>query len=279
MISIRLPASSANLGPGFDSLAIAWQLYNVFHFEPGKPSNQAGLVYKAWYLYEETTGIRLPSVSIQGEGDIPVTRGLGSSATCILAGLLAADSLAGQHLNEQEILDIAMKLEPSPDNLVAALYGGMQGAIVENGLVHSIRYPLSPRLRWVALIPDISSSTLEARKILPPQLSYDDATYNISRVGWLLRGLETADSCLIKLGVKDKLHQPYRLPLWPGHAPILKELINRGAIAYFLSGAGSSVIAIFLEGADLEHLPEYPGYHLMELRPDDRGAVFLDTEE
>lgn len=278
MIRIRVPASSANLGPGFDSLAIAWQRYNVYTFEPGPRSNQASLVYKAWDLYEQTTDIRLPSVQISSEGDIPVQRGLGSSATCILAGLLAADSIAGQHLNEQSILDLAMKLEPSPDNLVAALYGGLQGAITENGLIHSIRYPLNPHLRWLAVIPEVNSSTLSARQILPQSVSYADATFNISRVGWLLRGLETADHCLIKLGVKDRLHQPYRLSLWPSHTPIIKELMNRGAMAYFLSGAGSSLIFIFSQAADLEKLPTFNGYELVELRPDDRGAIFLEEE-
>jgi homoserine kinase len=260
-VTVRVPASSANLGPGFDCLALALDIWNEATFLPvengltieiegeGKgrlARDRSNLVIRAAAAVYERYKRPMPGLQVRCANQIPMGSGLGSSAATNLLGLLGANALIGSPLSREEILDMAIRLEGHPDNAAAALNGGL-AVIADQGdccwLVR--RYDL-PVLQAVLILPEIDLPTPTARAALPKQVALHDAVYNLGRVGLVIEALRAGDMQLLVAVMDDRLHQPYRLPLISGAAGAIAAARRMGAAAA-ISGAGPSVIAFSRE--------------------------------
>jgi homoserine kinase len=261
--TITIPATSANLGPGFDCLGLALTLYQTVTFttcqEPGLritasgedadkiPTDESNLVWQSAQLVfarfgERPFGKEQPGLHIHQDNQIPVGSGLGSSSSAVLAGLFGANALLGSPLSRAQILQQATDLEGHPDNVAPAVHGGLILGVQEPDhlLVEAIAVP---PLRVVVVLPNFHLLTSEARAALPRQVSLQDAIFNTGRLGLLIRALETADYDKIRVAMQDRLHQPYRIPLIPGLAAAFDAAYVAGAAGVALSGAGPSLIA------------------------------------
>jgi homoserine kinase len=264
-VIISVPATSANLGPGFDCLGIALDLRHrvtfTAHNEPGFritaegedahliPRNEDNLVYLAMRLVFQRVGGEPAGLHIHQANEIPIASGLGSSSTAILAGLNGANELAGSPLTDEEVLQMATDLEGHPDNVAPATYGGLVlGVQTPEGLLVE-QIPVFP-MKAVVVLPDFELFTEVARSVLPTQVSMATAIHNCSRVGLLVRALETADYDLLSIAMQDRLHQPYRIPIIPGMAEAMQAACDAGAAGVALSGAGPSLIAFAADGLD-----------------------------
>lgn len=257
---VRVPASTANLGSGFDTLGMALTLYNevelteegeglqlVVDGEGKAVLEKAGvqnLVVRAIQATLEDLGTRRPGLKVRQTNRIPLRRGLGSSAAACLGGIAAAARLAGVELSTDELLARALPFEGHPDNIAPALMGGLTASAIVEGRVVSARVPVPERLRAVVVIPSLEMTTKRAREVLPKQVPFQDAVFNLTRLALLLAGLATDRLDLLAAGSEDRLHQPYRAGLLPGMEAIIEEGRRAGALAAFLSGAGSSLLAL-----------------------------------
>jgi homoserine kinase len=258
-VRLRVPASTANLGAGFDALGMALGLYNEIELErtgsgvrleiegEGADRLQAlgtqNLVARAvtstlTYLGDPSDGLRVRMLN-----RIPLSRGLGSSSAAVLGGAAAAAALAGVSLPPEELLDLALPLEGHPDN-APALLGGLTVATLVGGKVRCVKLPVPDLLQVVAVIPDFRLPTVKARQALPPTVPRSDAIFNIGRVALFLAAMQMGRLDLLREAVKDRLHQPYRAPLVPGMPEVLAEGERAGALACFLSGAGPTLLAL-----------------------------------
>lgn len=261
-VTVRVPATTANLGPGFDCLALALDLWNTCSFlvEPGGvrvevlgegagqlPIDDKNLIATAFFKTYRYQGHGLPpGVKISCDNRIPLGSGLGSSAAAVLAGIVAANTLLGDPLSKLEMLEIAYEMEGHADNAAAALFGGLTLVTSEpNGSLIVQSLPCSP---WqiVATLPDFPLPTVQARRALPEQVSLQDAVFNIGHAVLVADALRSGKRDLLAKALQDRLHQPYRLNLIPGAAAAIQAAQVLGAPAA-LSGAGPSVIA-FTEG-------------------------------
>lgn len=255
MIKVQVPATSANLGPGFDTLGLALNLYNTFTFQEipegleitgceAKFANENNLVYTSMLKTFNRIGYSINGMKVDIKTDIPVSRGLGSSATCILGGVIGANKIAGSPLTKDEILELATEIEGHPDNIAPALFGGLVVSVMEREKIFYNQINVSKEIKFVALIPDFTLSTRDARHVLPSSVSYGDAIYNIGKVSLLLSALSNGRHDLVKIGIKDKLHQPYRGKLIPRFEEILNKCDEMGSLGVFLSGAGPTIMAL-----------------------------------
>ncbi len=258
-IRIRVPASTSNLGPAFDAAGIALRLY--LHVEVtrrdgeaseidfrGKdahlvPRDRTNLIWRTMEEVAEESGRQLPSFSMRIENEIPITKGLGSSASACLAAAAAADFLCGLKLPREEWLKIATVREGHPDNAAPALYGGLVSCISGETILCS-RAVFPPDWTIVAVTPDFELETKKARSVLPAEIPYRDAVFNLQRVAFLISQLSQGRRDGIREAMRDRLHQPYRGPLMPGLQEILDMDDERGLIGRALSGAGSTVVAL-----------------------------------
>lgn len=258
MVKITVPATTANLGPGFDCIGAALTLYNRFEFTPadtlqidvrgeGQELVSRGtdnLVYQSFcYLYAEL-GQTPPPIHLEIKMGIPLARGLGSSATAIVGGLMGANHLAGQPLNTSGLIDLATQIEGHPDNVVPALLGGCHLAAKNGDDWHIGNISWYPSLIPVVAIPNFTLSTEVARSVLPATVSRQDAISNIARFGLLLRGLETGCEDWLRVGLQDSIHQPYRQTLIKGYEAVHTAAMAAGAYGMVISGAGPTVLAI-----------------------------------
>lgn len=257
-VKVTIPATTANLGPGFDCLGLALGLRNEICMtavpQPGLtvevqgegagaiPTDARNLVVQAAEMVFERVGKRPYGLHIQQTNHIPVGSGLGSSAAATLGGILAANALVGGGLTEQELVETAVATEGHPDNVVPAFYGGLTLSVMAGDALH-VEPIAVPPMQVVIVLPDFDFPTKAARAALPTQIPMRDAIFNISRMGLLLRALERGDYEALSLAMQDKLHQPYRLPLVPGMAAVFAAAKEVGATAVTLSGAGPSVAA------------------------------------
>ena len=264
-VTITIPATSANLGPGFDCLGLALGLYNRVTFTAVShpaltievtgldaekvPINEKNLVYQSASRMFDRLGRRPSGLHIAQENNIPVGSGLGSSSTAVLAGLLGANALVDGHLSQADILAIATAEEGHPDNVAPALLGGLVLGVMEGAQVHIEQLPVAAQ-QVVIITPGFELLTQDARAALPKQISRQDAIFNASRLPLLIRALETAAYPQLTLAMQDKLHQPYRLPLIPGMTEAFAAAYAAGAAGVALSGAGPSLIAFAPEGHD-----------------------------
>lgn len=267
MVQITVPASSANLGAGFDSLGIALTLYNRVWMEEADgsadnpvcliqstdgvpiPTDKSNMVYKAAeYLYKRC-GYPFYGLKIKQENNIPMTRGLGSSSACLVAGLLGANTLMGSPLSVSDISDIAAGLEGHPDNTAPALLGGLVTAVMDKDRVYTVSVPVSERIKFALFIPDFELETEKSRALLPNSVSRDDAVYNLSRAALMAASLFSGNLNNLRIAVQDKLHQPYRFPFIEGADRVFYIAYRLGAYAVSISGSGPSIMAI-VDGQD-----------------------------
>ena len=301
-VTVTVPATTANLGPGFDCIGAALTLYNEFKFTRLDSSvggltinvtgaeaervntDESNLLYQAFMKLYQHLDVTPPPVKIEIGLGVPLARGLGSSATAIVGGLLGANLLCGEALSQLQVMELAIALEGHPDNVVPALLGGCrlaatgvenepqrQGSALGSQRGH-VRYPHErlasgnaslkqlPRrehrdwevceVPWcgevvpVVAIPDFELSTQEARRVLPTEVSRGDAIFNTAHLGLLLRGLETGKGDWLRAGLQDRLHQPYRKGLIPGFDAVLAAAVAAGAYGMVISGAGPTLLAL-----------------------------------
>lgn len=258
MVNIKVPATSANLGPGFDSLGLALNLYNNFTFkeiEKGlkivgaleSEKVKDNLVYTSMLKTFDLVGYKVKGISINIETNIPVSRGLGSSASCILGGVMGANKISGANLSQDDIFKIATDIEGHPDNIAPALFGGLVSSLIEEDNIYYNKINIAKGLKFVAIIPDFTLSTKMAREVLPTTISHKEAVENISRVSLLISAFSNGRFDLLKHSLKDNLHQPYRGNLIKGFKEIIDEIYKLKALGGYLSGAGPTIMAILNE--------------------------------
>ncbi|WP_414526875.1 homoserine kinase [Nodularia chucula] len=259
-ITVTVPATTANLGPGFDCIGAALTLYNKFKFtrldEGGLiidvtgaeaervQTDESNLLYQAFVKLYQYIGQTPPSVKMEIQLGVPLARGLGSSATAIVGGLVGANQLAGAPLTQLQVMELAIAMEGHPDNVVPALLGGCRLAATsaDNWAICDI--PWNEDIVPVLAIPDFELSTSEARQVLPTQVSRADAIFNTAHLGLLLRGLQTGKGEWLSTALQDKLHQPYRQALIPGYDAVNAAAIKAGAYGMVISGAGPTLLAL-----------------------------------
>ncbi|MCD1258227.1 homoserine kinase [Paenibacillus athensensis] len=257
-IRVKVPASTANLGPGFDALGMALDLYAWIDMAvaeettieligdqmKGLPTDKTNLVYKVAQMVFDAAGVSHPELSIAMYSDIPLTRGLGSSASAIVGALAGANALIGDKLTLQELFQIATRLEKHPDNVGASLFGGLVVAFWDGERAEYVRLEPDAHLEALVAIPAFQLSTEKARGVLPQQLSLREAVYNVGHASVLVAALATGNLGMIRHAMKDALHQPHRAALIPGMTEILEQADRHGALGAALSGAGPTMLAL-----------------------------------
>lgn len=254
--TVRVPATTANLGPGFDSFGCALGLYNTYTFEAidsgleilgcaEKYCNERNLSVRAYRMTLEEAGVPFTGLRMEMlETQIPVSRGLGSSAAMIVAGIVAANAEAGYPFDHRKMLELATRIEGHPDNLAPAFYGGLTASMMNDGIPDTVTYQMAEGLQFVVCIPTFELSTAKARKALPEMYTRADAVYNISHGAVLLKALETGNIPVISRALSDRLHQPYRFSLIPEFETVNRLARESGAIAFCISGAGPTLLAL-----------------------------------
>jgi homoserine kinase len=246
-VLVRAPATSANLGPGFDCLGLALDLWNEVSATPGaiQVDDSTNLILRAARAVFDRVGAAYPGFELQCTNRIPFGRGLGSSAAAIACGVLIANTCLGSPLAEAGLLELACALEGHPDNVVPSLLGGVRVAtVLDDGRVLQVRVPLLLDLRAVGFIPDQSVATAHARGLLPTRVTMADALFNVARSSMLVAALAAGTPDVLVEATRDRLHQPYRLELFPAGAALLHSAMQVGALGAFTSGAGPSVLAL-----------------------------------
>ncbi|GJM75671.1 homoserine kinase [Paenibacillus macerans] len=257
-VRVKVPASTANLGPGFDTLGMALSLYSWIEMKPaettvfhlygdemgGLPKDKSNLVYQVAQTVFAEAGVKLPELEISIYSEIPLTRGLGSSASAIVGALFAANLLVGSPLDRAKLFDMATAMEKHPDNVGASLFGGIITAVWDGSHADALRIEPPADLEVLVAIPDFQLSTSKAREALPREVSLQDAVYNVSRTSLLTAALAAGRLDLIPAAMRDRLHQPYRAQLVPGMSRILAEAAEHGALGAALSGAGPTLLAL-----------------------------------
>lgn len=261
-VTVSIPATTANIGPGFDCLGAALTLYNQFTFSPlpaesdvlitatgdeaeRVQTDTSNLAYQAFAKFYQHIGHPVPPIKIEIQLGVPLARGLGSSATAIVGGLVGANEIANAPLSREALMQLAIEMEGHPDNVVPALIGGCQLAATKPDQTWELC-----ELLWhdsiipIVAIPDFELSTAEARKVLPADYSRADAIFNTAHLGLLVRGLETGNSAWLQTALQDRIHQPYRQTLIAGYETVQTAALQAGAFGLVISGAGPTLLAL-----------------------------------
>lgn len=292
MIEVTVPATSANMGPGFDSIGIALNLYNRFRMEEcdrieisalrgeDVPADESNLVYQCAKRVYDICGKPMHGLRLIEDCSIPQTRGLGSSSACTVAGLLGANAMLGSPLHQENIIDLAAAIEGHPDNSTPAILGGFCTALLEYGKVWSVRVPIADKVDFVAFVPNFELSTEKARQAIPKTVPHKDAVFNLSRAALLTGSLVTGDLHNLSVAVGDRLHQPYRFRLIPNGEEVVRSAKGLGALGAFLSGAGPTIIAMvdkedqtYYSRACMYFADRFPDWTPVLLACDEVGAV------
>lgn len=291
MFEIRIPATTANLGPGFDSLGAALTMYATLTFEEcdkeleitgcdEKYNNKHNLIYTSYVKTFEVYGEKVKNVKIGINSDIPPSRGLGSSAACVVGGVAGALHMMGKEIKKDNLLDISTMIEGHPDNVSPAIYGGLTASLKYGEKVFTEIYEVNEKIVFYAFIPDFSLATSDSRKALPENVKFKDATFNVSRIPLLLRGFEYNNKELIKVSIEDVLHQPYRKGLIDEYEDVVKVCNDCNGHAVYLSGAGPTIMCIsdeagnkgFLENSTVEFRNSWK---VRELKIDKEGIQII----
>ena len=254
--TVRAPASSANLGPGFDSLGVSLGLFTtltvtrqsrteVVPLGPelaDTPADTSNYIYKCMQITARRVGRELPPVRVEIRTEVPLARGLGSSAAALVAGLVAANVLLGEPLGQDELLDMAAREEGHADNVAPALMGGIAVATLDKVGTHFVRLEPPEHLGVTVLIPDFELSTSKARAVLPTEYSRADTVHALSHAALLAAALATGRLDLLEHAMQDYVHQIWRAPLVPGLSDVLEGATRHGALGAALSGAGPTVL-------------------------------------
>lgn len=261
-ICVKVPATTANLGPGYDALGLALNLWNEAEFsytrdsfisvaikgegEEVLPRSADNAIAKAALIIYDLAGKSCPGLHIECINRVPLGSGMGSSSAAMLTGMLGANGLLGNPFRNEEILELAIEKEGHPDNVAPAMLGGLVASILHKDRVISMRLPTKANhgpIHATIVLPNFDFPTRQARAILPKKVNHPDAVYNLSRVVLVTEALRTGNMALLGIAMKDSLHQPYRLKLIPGAIDALEAGKKAGASAVALSGAGPSLIA------------------------------------
>jgi homoserine kinase len=264
MTTVRVPASSANLGPGFDSLGLALNLYLECRFRKSEQlsitvagrdkdcisSGEDNLIWQtALTVAKDTDGV-LPPIDLEIDNQIPLGKGLGSSAAALTAGVVIADHLLGLRWKAHRILDEAAKIEGHPDNVAACVLGSIVASAIDSGgVARAVRLEMPDRYCVGVIVPDFALATTKARSVLPEMYSKQDVVFNIQRATLLIAALSTGSTSAFPTALEDRLHQPYRAGLVPGLEEVLK-LRAPGLLGCTLSGAGPSILVFYERGCE-----------------------------
>ncbi|MBR2071598.1 MAG: homoserine kinase [Phascolarctobacterium sp.] len=292
-VSIRVPATSANCGSGFDTLGLACTLYNEVTYEITssrgfqlevtgegaeylKPCGRNLAFASFLRVWNEVTARERIGLKVTMHNRIPMSRGLGSSSSAIVAGIYAGNILSGNRFNDDELLGFATEIEGHPDNVAPALLGGFTISYMDGRKAHSLRVEPAKPLKFIAVVPERRLPTVLARQAIPKTVSHHDAVFNTSRASLLVGALLSGEYQYLASGLEDKLHQPYRAHLIPGLEDVFEAARNAGAYNAIISGAGSTVMAYADVKADHEKIAramqdaflknnEPCAYHILDL--------------
>jgi homoserine kinase len=291
--TVQVPATTANLGAGFDCLGLALGLYNIVRVEAASaltltiegdgaatlPRDETNRVVRAMQLACEAIGKPLPVVRLLMRNRIPLARGLGSSAAAAVGGLLAANHFYGDALPPDELLKLAVEIEGHPDNVAPALLGGLCVVNVDGEKPIAIKVPWPTTLRCIVYVPDAPLPTAKARAVVPKEFSRADAVFNVGRAALFVAGITQGRFDVLRLATQDRIHQPYRAPLITGFNEIMTAALQAGARGAFLSGAGSSIAALADASYDdvataMQHAADEAGQrgHVVVLEGESQGA-------
>ncbi|QAS53393.1 homoserine kinase [Halobacillus litoralis] len=261
---IRVPATSANLGPGFDSVGIALSKFVTLDCQPGEdwffsvpvedqpyiPSGKSNLIYKTALQTAEAFGYEtLPPTHVELTNDVPIARGLGSSSTAVVGGIELADQLLNLKLTKYDKFKIACEIEGHPDNVGPAIYGGIMVSNYDGDHLDYVHFTEGlDGLTWLAIVPSYHLETEKARGLLPTEIDYKQAVNNSGSANVLIAALATKDWVLAgKMMKSDRWHQPYRQALIPGFSDVTEALEYEGSLGHYISGAGPTMVAVFDE--------------------------------
>lgn len=300
MVKVRVPATSANMGPGFDSMGIALNLYNyVTAEETGEglvidilddtakflAKDERNLVYTSMKAVFDKVGYQPKGLHLTLENNVMVTRGLGSSSAGIVSGLLAANVLTGETLSKETLLNIAAEIEGHADNVTPALMGGFTINVKQNDDICYVKTEVKDDLRFAAFVPDFYLQTKKARSVLPRMVPMRDAVYNTGRSALLAASLMSGKYENIRAAVGDKLHQRYRKRLIPNMDRLFRSCYEKGALGVYLSGAGPTIVAIVHKDHEADFAREMQAvlngrmkdWNLHMLKADNDGAVVCES--
>lgn len=299
-VIVRVPATTANMGAGFDSLGVALRLYNEIEAEETEggleiqiadngtkdflPTDEKNLIYKTMkYLFEKAEycpkGLRLRLTN-----SIPVTRGLGSSSACIVGGLAAANRLCGDRFTQRELMCMAAKLEGHSDNSTAAIAGGFTISVFEKEDIFYYSHKVSGDLKFLLLIPDYAVTTKKARSTLPGHYTLRDVSFNISHTALLVAAMLSGEYENLLCAVDDRVHEPYRKTFIDGYQKIYNRLKSYGALGTYISGSGPTMVSL-VEGDDAQSFQNdmaeymekfYPNWDVRLLDADNEGVRILE---
>lgn len=282
MIKIKVPATTANLGPGFDTLGLALSLYNYFTFEKQEHYELNGflscydgkdnLVLKAYQKVFSFLQVEEIPCKISIEQHIPLCGGLGSSATCIVGGVLGAHVMSGFKLTQEQIIELCVTLEGHPDNVLPCLLGGLVSSLKEKEKISYFTFPVHPSLCFTILEPPFSIETKEARKVLPKTYTLEEVIYTIEHLFPLSKALEEGNLEVLSTLMKDVLHEPYRLPLIKQGKEI-QTWCREHHLPCVISGSGASMLVLSNSFNELKELPI--SWEKYELTIDHQGATVL----
>lgn len=283
MHKIRVPATSANLGSGFDCLGVALKLYNYIEFEETDggleinildnvtsgflPADDRNLIYKSMKFLFDEAGWQPKGVRLNLTNNIPVTRGLGSSSACIAGGLYAANVLCGGKFTQRELLCLAARLEGHSDNSTAAICGGFTVSVYEKEDIFYYSHKVKEDLKFVLLIPDYAVTTKKARSTLPGYYPLRDVSFNISHTALMVASILSGDYENLLCAVDDRIHQPYRKTFIDGYQKIYNKCRSYGALGTYISGSGPTMVSL-VEGDDAEFFVEDIGEYMQKQYPD-----------
>ena len=251
---------------------------------PKEYQNEQNLAVQGYRAVLDRLGLPREGLAVTIAAEIPVCRGLGSSAALIAGGAAAANLLHGAPLSRAELLDVTNAIEGHPDNLAPAIFGGLTASLVEEGHAHTVQLPLCQRLRWVAAVPDFELSTHAARGVLPAAVPFADAVYNASRAAVLVGALACGDHDLLRCALQDRPHQPYRYALIPEAGAVETTARECGALAFCISGAGPTLLCLTDDPGFSGRLTERCAafchhWQILELAVDRQGITVMEQPE
>lgn len=299
-VMVRVPATTANMGAGFDSLGVALRLYNEIEAEETEggleiqiadngtkdflPTDEKNLIYKTMkYLFEKAE-YRPKGLRLRLTNNIPVTRGLGSSSACIVGGLAAANRLCGDRFTQRELMCMAAKLEGHSDNSTAAIAGGFTISVFEKEDIFYYSHKVSGDLKFLLLIPDYAVTTKKARSTLPGHYTLRDVSFNISHTALLVASMLSGEYENLLCAVDDRVHEPYRKTFIDGYQKIYNRLKSYGALGTYISGSGPTMVSL-VEGDDAQSFQNdmseymekfYPNWDVRLLDADNEGVKILE---
>ncbi|MFV0313612.1 MAG: homoserine kinase [Anaerotignum sp.] len=292
MIHIQVPATSANMGPGFDCIGVALELYNHLWVETLPeglkievkreqeieiPTDESNLIYQTMKYYYDQKGLPMPGVHLIQEDYIPMVRGLGSSAACIIGGLVAANELAGRLCDREELAQMAAKLEGHPDNSNPAIFGSMVVGAQNDEVMRYVRLDLPEDLVFATMVPNFPVSTSASRAVLPDGYSREEVVFNVSRGSLLVASILSGKYENLSMAMEDKIHQPYRSKLIPNMENIFSKAKEFGSLACYLSGAGSTLMAMIKKEEAAQFETNMTAY--LQTLPDQWQLLLLKAEK